>query len=52
MFFNFFGNQTERHIYKLLLIKLSVDISDISFLLDSFSKAKIFPNFSTNFSVV
>ena len=48
MFFDFFGNQTERHIYKLLLIKLSVDISDISFLLDSFSKAKIFPNFSTS----
>ena len=28
------------------LIKLSADISDSSFLLDSLSKAKIFPNFS------
>ena len=33
-------------INKLLLIKLTVDISDNSSLLDSLRKAKIFPNFS------
>ena len=34
------------NIYNLFLIKLSADISHSSFLLDSLSKAKIFPNFS------
>ena len=33
-------------IDKLLLIKLTADISDNSSLLDSLRKAKIFPNFS------
>ena len=34
------------YIYKLYLIKLSVAISDSSFILDSLSKAKMFPSFS------
>ena len=38
---------TLKSLYKLFLIKLFSDISDSSFLLDSWSKAKIFPNFST-----
>ena len=33
-------------MYKLFLIKLSADISDGSFLLDSLLRAKIFPSFS------
>ena len=36
--------------YKLFLIKLSTDISDSSFLLDSLSKPKKFPNFSAGSS--
>ena len=37
---------TLKSLYKLFLIKLSADISDSSFALDSLSKAKLFPNFS------
>ena len=37
---------TLKSLYKLFLIKLSADISDSSFVLDSLLKAKIFPNFS------
>ena len=37
---------TLKSLYKLFLIKLSADISDSSFVLDSLSKAKTFPNFS------
>ena len=40
------------NIYNLFLIKLSADISDSSFLLDSLSKAKIFPNVSGGTSVL
>ena len=39
-------------IYKLFLIKLSADINDSSFLLDSLSKIKIFPNFSAGNSFI
>ena len=40
------------YIYILFLIKLSADISDSSFLLDSLSKAKVFPNVSAGNSIV
>ena len=54
----FFWNQKVFHLvikeistlkswYQLLLIKLCADISDSSFVLDSLSKAELFPNFST-----
>ena len=39
-------NFNPKVMYKLLLIKLSADISDSSYFLDSLSKAKMFPNFS------
>ena len=39
---------TLRSLYKLFSIKLSADISDSSFVLDSLSKAKTFPNFSAS----
>ena len=37
---------TLKSLYKLFLTKLSADISDSSFVLDSLLKAKIFRNFS------
>ena len=50
----FFWNQKIVHLYVYIFLKkLSANISDSSFLLDSLSKAKILPNFSTgeNFRV-
>ena len=45
----FFWNQKIFHLYVYIIFlkKLSANISDSSFLLDSLSKAKIFLNFST-----
>ena len=52
----FFWNQKIFHLYVYIIFlkKLSANISDSSFLLDSLSKAKILPNFSTgeNFQII
>ena len=47
LLYKLFQHYIKKSSYKLILVKLSANITDSSFILDSLSNAKIFQNFST-----